>query len=248
MACDGMNQKGSIGTAEVAGSRGPQWQQSEIERLAARMYDETFARLKRAHLRDVVEHRITAMYGPPIANPDLMLVSFQGGGADSSPSESTWPDRLRYLNSNFEFGRALRSQFRQAGLYNTLETRTVAIAACFPEARVKQSNRWMAKQGARADWREFSANWVRRMVSAMRPRAVLVFGKKASKAVRLDDRWRDEVLDSRGWRAFGRAEMEGCPAVYCQHLSQGWKRTWVQHSLCEVGRVIGAHGHDSPVP
>ena len=33
------------------------------------------------------------------------------------------------------------------------------------------------------------------MVSAMRPRAVSLFGKKASKAVDLDDHWGDEVLD-----------------------------------------------------
>ena len=185
------------------------------------------------------------MYGPPMANPDLMLVSFQGGGGDSSPSEPTWPDRLRYLNSEFDFGRALRRQFREAGLYETLEARTVAMAACFPEAPANQSNGWMAKRGPRAEWREFSSNWVRRMVSAMRPRAVLLFGKKASKAVGLDDRWGDEVLDSRGWRAFGRAEVEGCPAVYCQHLSQGWRRECVQTSLREVGRIIGARGQDS---
>ena len=169
-----------------------------------------------------------------------MLVSFQGGGGDSSPSRLTWPERLLYLGNEFDFGRALRSQFREAGLYETLATRTVAMAACFPEAPASESNRWMAKRGPRADWRAFSSNWVRRMVLAMRPRAVLVFGKKASQAMGLDDRWSDELLDPRGWRAFGRAELEGCPAVYCQHLSQGWARECVQTSLREVGRIVGA--------
>ena len=75
---------------------------------------------------------------------------------------------------------------------------------------------------------------------AMRPRAVLVFGKKASQAMGLDDRWSDELLDSRGWRTFGRAELEGCPAVYCQQLSQGWERECMQTSLREVGRIVGA--------
>ena len=188
------------------------------------------------------------MYGPPMANPDLMLVSFQGGGGDNSPSEPTWPVRFRYLDSEFDFGRALRSQFREAGLYETLEKRTVAMAACFPEAPVSESNRWMAKRGPRAEWREFSSNWVRRMVAAMRPRAVLLFGKKASKAVGLDDRWSDETFDSRRWREFGRAELEGCPAVYCQHLSQGWQRRSVQTSLGEVGRIIGAPDRDLGMP
>ena len=235
-----MNEGKSTATVEDVGCPGgPQLALAEIERLAERMYEETFKRLRDADLRGVVKHRITALYGPPMASPDLMLVSFQGGGGDSSPSEPSWPERLRYLDSEFDFGRDLRSQFLEAGLYDTLATRTVAMAACFPEAPASESARWMAKRGPRADWRAFSSSWVRRMVSAMRPRAVLLFGKKASDAVGLAERWRDEVLDSRRWRAFGRAELEGCPAVYCQHLSQGWAREWVQASLGEVGRAIG---------
>ncbi len=244
-----MSEGEGIATAEeVACPGGPQLALTEIERLAERMYEETFLRLRDVDLRRAVKHRITALYGPPMASPDLMLVSFQGGGGDSSPSEPTWPERLLYLDSPFDFGRALRSQFREAGLYDTLATRTVAMAACFPEAPASESNRWMAKRGPRADWRTFSSNWVRRMVSAMRPRAVLLFGKKASDAVGLEDRWRDEVLDSRRWRAFGRAELEGCPAVYCQHLPQGWMREWVQTSLGEVGRVIGSADRDVGSP
>ena len=213
---------GTVTVEETACRSGPQQLQAEIEQLAERMYEETFLRLRHVDLGGVVKHRITALYGPPMARPDLMLVSFQGGGGDSSPSNPTWPERLRYLDSEFDFGRALRSQFREAGLYETLATRTVAMAACFPEAPAAESNRWLAKHGARADWRAFSSNWVRRMVSAMRPRVVLLFGRKASKTLGLDDRWSDELLDTRGWRAFGRVELEGCPAVYCQHLSQGW--------------------------
>lgn len=122
------------------------------------------------------------------------------------------------------------------------------MAACFPKAPASESYRWMAKRGSRAEWREFSSNWVRRMVAAMRPRAVLLCGKKASKAVGLGDRWSDETFDSRRWREFGRAELEGCPAVYCQHLSQGWSRQSVQTSLREVGRIIGAPDHDLGMP
>ena len=86
------------------------------------------------------------------------------------------------------------------------------------------------------------------MVAAMHPRAVLLFGKKASKAVGVDDRWSDEIFDSRRWRAFGRTELEGCPAVYCQHLSQGWQRRSVQTSLREVRRIIGAPDRDLGMP
>lgn len=78
------------------------------------------------------------------------------------------------------------------------------MTACFPEAPVKQSNSWMTQRGARTDWREFSTNCVRRMILAMRPRTVLVFGRKASNAMGLDYQWCDELLDSRGWLIYAR--------------------------------------------
>ena len=105
-----MNYGVSARTAEEVACPGArQRTRAEIERLAGRMYAETLLRLEQARLRSVVKHRIIAMYGPPMASPDLMLVSFQGGGGDNSPSEPTWPDRVRYLDSEFDFGRALRS-------------------------------------------------------------------------------------------------------------------------------------------
>lgn len=93
--------RGDGGRVECPSSR--QQTHAEIKRLAERMYKETFLRLRHVDLRGVVEHRITVMYGPPMANPDLMLVSFQGGGGDTSPSEPTWPERFRYLDSKFDF-------------------------------------------------------------------------------------------------------------------------------------------------
>ena len=94
-----MSEVASIATAEeVACPGGPQLALAEIERLAERMYEETIQRLRDVDLRGVVKHRITALYGPPMASPDLMLVSFQGSGGDSSPSEPTWPERLLYLD------------------------------------------------------------------------------------------------------------------------------------------------------
>ena len=180
------------------------------------------------------------MFGPPRVRPDVALVSFQGGSGDDSPSPRRWPDHLTYLDGRFDFSRALVNQFDAAGLYEALERRSVAMAACFPEAPTREAGRWMARTGARAEWREFSATWVGRMLGAMRSRTILVLGKKASMAMGLEDRWRDTRRDSRGWRAFGRAEIGDSPAVYCQHLSQGWKRQCVQASLAEVRRLIEA--------
>ena len=230
----------------VSSGRGPLTQQ-ELERLAGRMYKDTCRRLEDSHLREVVKHKITVMYGPPMARPNIMLVSFQGGGGERSPTRHTWPDRLLYLDDDYHFGRALRTQFRAAGLSETLETRTVAMSACFPEAPACEADRWMRKTGPQAEWREFSSDWVRRMLRAMRPRAVVVFGAKASEALGLEGDWRNERLrDSDGHRVYGVAEIEGCPAVYCHHLSQGYSGHWVQTCLREVGRIVASQ-HDRDV-
>ena len=216
--------------------------QRGVERLARQMYAETFKRLEVPRLRHVVKHKITVMYGPPMERPDLALVTFQGGGGDRSPSAPSWPSRLVYLDDDFAFGRALRDQFHAAGLYENLEKRTVALAACFPEAPSGQAKLWTRKNGPTAEWREFSVAWVKRMLGAMRPRVVIVFGKNASQAMGLDGVWRDEECDTRGWPAFGRAEIENCPALYCQHLSQGWKRACVQRSLRAAGHLLRSEG------
>ncbi|MDE0364793.1 MAG: hypothetical protein OXP09_04395 [Gammaproteobacteria bacterium] len=213
----------------------------QVERLARQMYDETFERINEPRLGEVVRDKVTVMYGPPMVRPDLAIVSFQGGGGDRTQSARSWPERLLYLDDDFIFGRTLRRQCAEAGLGATLEKRTVAMAACFPEAPSNQAGLWMAKSGARAEWRAFSVSWVRRMLAAMSPRSVVVFGTKASRAMEMEGDWRDEQRDARSWRTFGRAELEGCPAIYCQHLSQGWKRDHVQMSLREAGCLIKRH-------
>ena len=121
--------------------------QADMERLARRMYDETFDRSEDPDLEGVAKDRVTVLFGPPMLRPDVALVSFQGGAGDKTPSPRTWTERLVYLDDKFKFGQALRAQFQAAGLRETLETRTVAMAACFPEAPVSEAGRWCAKQG-----------------------------------------------------------------------------------------------------
>ena len=214
-------------------------EQRELEHLAKRMYEEVFRRLEDPVLGEVVKDKVTVMFGPPMVRPDVAIVSFQGGAGDHSPSPRKWPPRLVYLDDKFRFGRVLRYQFREAGLYETLEQRTVAMAACFPEAPSSESRLWARQAGPRAQWREFSSCWVRRMLRAMRPRAVLVLGKLASTALNLEGGWRDERRrESDGHRVFGRAEIEDCPAIYCHHLSQGLNGPWAQECLAYLGRVV----------
>lgn len=214
-------------------------EQRELEGLARRMYRETMERCKDPRWREEAR-KVTLLYGPPMMRPDLFLVSFQGGGEDRSPSRETWPEQLVYLCDPYKFGSALRRNFAAAGLSETLAERTVAMAACFPEAPSAEANSWMAKQGPRAEWRMFSSDWVKRMITAMRPRAVLLFGDKASRALGLHSQWRDvQSRPSRGM-VYARGEVEGFPAVYCHHLSQGWAKEEVQTCLAEVKCIVAA--------
>lgn len=205
--------------------------EAELEALARQMYEQTAELLGDPFCGPVATEKITALYGPPILRPNLALVSFQGGGGDPSSTLDSWPDRLLYLDDDYVFGRALRKHFREAGLYETLATSTVAMAACFPEAPASESQKWMARSGPRAKWREFSSAWVKRLVQAMQPHAVLVFGSKASTSLGMDDSWtRTEHAPGRGM-VFGVGHFEGAPAVFCHHLSQGAANTEVQRCL-----------------
>ena len=227
----------AVGEADPASKR-------QVEHLACQMYDETFERLDDPRLRQVVRDKVTVMYGPPMVRPQLALVSFQGGGGARTETARSWPERLLYLDDAFDFGKTLRRECKTVGLSEVLEKRTVAMAACFPEAPRAEAGRWMVKSGARAEWRAFSVAWVRKMLAAMQPRAVVVFGMKASQAMGLEGHWGGEQRGARGWRAFGRSEVEGCPAVYCQHLSQGWEREHVQMSLRSAHRLIRRNDKD----
>lgn len=214
-------------------------EQEEVERLAKCMYRETMERLDDPRWAEVAQ-KVTLLYGPPMVRPDVFLVSFQGGGEDQSPSRPTWPERLVYIDDRYKFGSALRRNFREAGLSETLAKRTVAMAACFPEATSAEANKWMCKRGARAEWRTFSSDWVKRLIGAMRPRAVLLFGDKASRSLGLHHQWRDVQSRPKRGRVYARGEIDGFPAVYCHHLSQGWAKAEVQECLAEVKRLVSA--------
>ena len=138
-------------------------EQRELEQLAECMYEKAFCLLGERSAK------ITALFGPPLVRPDVFLVSFQGAGEDRSPSRPTWPERLLYLDDTYRFGKRLRKEFRDAGLCETREKRTVAMAAYFIEAEDSEADQ--------AAWQAFSTKWVMRMLRATRPRVVLVIGR-----------------------------------------------------------------------
>ena len=215
--------------------------QDRLEQLAQQAYDEARALRERSGMEEVVG-RMTILYGPPLLRSDLALISFQGGGGDPSPSPRTWPPRLLYLDDTYRFGRKLRRHFAAAGLSGVLESSTVALAAVFPEAPARDAAKWMARKGPRAEWRSFSSGWVRRLLLAMRPRVILVFGKNASVSLGIEDEWRDEMIAARRGRVFARGRVYGAPAVYCHHLSQGCKDDEVARCLDEIGLLVDVRG------
>ena len=214
--------------------------QDRLEKLVRQAYEEMFALRKLPGMGAVVKNKMTMLYGPPMMRPDLALVSFQGGSEDKSPQLTTWPEQLLYLNDPYRFGRSLRRHFKDAEIYETLQSSTIAFAAVFPEAASREAGKWMRQTGAWAEWRKFSSGWVRRLLRAMQPRVIIVFGAKASESLEIDDDWRDEKYAEYRGRVFGRGELVGCPAVYCHHLSQGVRKDEVAKCLNEVKLILAS--------
>lgn len=224
-------------TGERTASSNDQIRLKELNALTKRMYTEARERTRDPKWNAVIDPKITIMFGPPMVKPDLVLVSFQGGAGDRSPTKWEWPDKLVYLDSRFAFGRNLTKLFNEAGHASMLKYRTTAITTCFPEARANDASKWIRKTGAYALWRNFSSNWARRMLRAMQPRSIIVFGKKASQSLGLEGCWSDVKRNGNGqW--YGHTEIEGCPAVYCHHLSQGYKKSQVHYCLRAVESIV----------
>lgn len=192
---------------------------NSLEELLSQAYCETHELLKRPELRQVVKRGLLISYGPPIQEPDLLLVSFQGGGKTNSEEWTTWPRRLLYLDSDQKFGKTLRELCKRAGLSTSLESSAMALPAVFPQARDDDASQWKRKTGPYGQWRRHSAEWVTRLTDEIRPRVVMVFGQEASKVLGIE--WsKVQRRHRQNHQTFGLSTFRGAPAVYCQHLSR----------------------------
>ena len=207
-----------------------------IEGLLREAYSETHEMLKDPALGPIVQHGLLISYGPPIPNPDLLLLSFQGGGADQVVQKN-WPKKLLYLNSPERFGKKLRELCCATGLYTSLETSTMAFPAVFPQAPESEASRWMNKTGPYPVWRLHSANWVERLVRAIEPKVVMVFGDKASRT--FDIRWKKmERVHAQNHQTFGVSTFQGAPVVFCHHLSRNCPESEALKSFRHAKRLI----------
>ena len=207
-----------------------------IGEMLSEAYSATHDLIKDPKLGSVVRHGLLLSYGPPIAEPDLLLLTFQGGGA-CPEMQDTWPPSLLYRDDPHKFGKTLRRFCRETGLSTSLESSTMALPAVFPQAPSTEAGLWTRKTGPRSVWRRHSTDWVNRLTDAIRPKVVIVFGTKASEA--FDIRWeKQRHADMRGSLTFGVSTFRGAPAVFCQHLSQGWSLSEVRRSFEHAKRLV----------
>ena len=197
--------------------------QEALESEVRRIYAEANAY---AELHGGVGHGMNVLYGPPILNPKVAIVSLQGGGQDGKPPQTTWPEELAYLDGRHEFGRRLVRDFEGAGLGDVLRHSTVATNLAFPQAG--RFAPWLRTPGARV-WLEKSSAWMDRLIALMQPKVLLAYGKEPFE--RLAGRPKRKRVDE--------AMRRGVPVVGCGHLIQGASLVDRAEAMGRVKRVIG---------
>ena len=66
----------------------------------------------------------------------------------------------------------------------TLRERTLGINAVYPDAPLSDSEFWLCGEGSYGAWRRFSTSWTGLLIEQIRPKAVLLLGRKAALAMR----------------------------------------------------------------
>ena len=196
--------------------------QEALERQVQRIYDEAN---NYAKLHGGVEHGMNVLYGPPIPNPKVMIVSLQGGGKDGKAPQTTWPGELAYLDGRHEFGRRLVRDFDKGGLGDVLRRNTVATNLAFPQA--ERFAPWLRTPGAQA-WLERSAAWMDRLIALIRPKLLLTYGKDSFE--RLSGRPKRNRIEE--------TKRNGIPLIGCGHLIQGARLDERAEAIDRVRRLI----------
>lgn len=210
---------------------------SDLDQLISQVYFESAARLRDPILGGVVRHGLNILYGPPIFDPSLAIITFQGGGADMN-TQTAPPPRLIYRDDPYKFGTMLRKYMSKVLLTEVLNKSTIALPSVFPQAPMREAGSWMASSGPKADWRHFSVSWTKRLIEQMSPKVILVFGDKAASA--LEIKWCDvEREHPQNHMTFARAIWNGVPVVFCHHLSIGCPEKAAMRSLEEAALLIG---------
>lgn len=197
---------------------------TELEDAVRRIFDEAcrFAR----HFGGV-EDGMTVLYGPPMAAPQVMVVSAQGG-AHERFVQTSWPTELAYSNAatTFRFGNRLRRGFEDAQMVDTLAHRTVATNIAFPQA--EGFDDWLATRKAPA-WLAKSICWVEELIRLMPPEVTLTYGRPAFGYLTGCTKSTGVVAEA----TFGDILVVGCG-----HLSQGTSDAEQKEALARVRRRL----------
>lgn len=209
----------------------------DLQRLTREMYDEVDALMADPEMASVTKHGLSPLYGPLTVNPDVAIITFQGGG-DDNRVQTRPPERLLYVDDDHKFGRTLRKYMQEAGLHETLVKRTVAHATVFPQAPTQDAASWVrSTPGLKAEWRKFSKRWAERLLEAQSSKVLLFFGEKVSRMIGVQ--WTAQERNTKqNHLTFARSEWRGMPAIYCHHLSIGCPRTEAIRCMREVKSLI----------
>lgn len=181
-----------------------------------------------------VECGLNVLYGPPIPNPTVLIVSMQGGGADQN-RQRCWPPALLYTKDDSRFGSILRHDFRQAGLCEVLEEKTVATNIAFPQA--EEFDKWRRKPGS-ASWLKMSAGWVEELIRLMPPQVLLTYGEPPFQ--KLIGRKKVTPVEQATWHPSSQAVPSGpIPLVGCPHLSRA-RKDHRQEAMRRVRAIVNA--------
>ena len=132
---------------------------------------------------------ISVLYGAPPATIDLAMVSFQNHDCERplfDPVGRPWPERLVHADERldpFAYGAQMRRVFAAHGLTDTLFERTLAVNAVYPDAPADESDLWLHGEGGHGAWRRFSTSWTALLIEQIQPKAVLLLGPAATRAI-----------------------------------------------------------------
>jgi hypothetical protein len=148
--------------------------------------------LRGPHGRALAPDRgISVLYGAPPAAIDLIMVCFQNHDCANPMFDPTrrspWPEHLVHADEGldpFPFGERMRRVFEAHGLTRTLCERTLGVNAIYPDAPPGDAEFWLCGEGSYGAWRRFSTSWTGVLIEQIRPKAVLLLGRKAALAMR----------------------------------------------------------------
>ena len=210
---------------------------TSVETEVRRIYDEVN---KYADAHGGVEHGLNVLYGPPIPDPTVFLVSMQGGGADRN-RQRTWPAKLLYIHDKHCFGSRLQSDFKEAGLGEVLERRTVATNIAFPQANPQDNEfaKWRRQEGSR-QWIEKSLQWVEELIRLMPPRVILTYGEGPFRY--LIGRKKITPVEQTTWKPTSPAAQHNTPIalVGCGHLMRGATKAQRKDAMQRVRAIASA--------